>query len=136
MIVPTDTVVEDLVAYLISLRPDPNPHLGSGGNLTDAAERGKTLFNDKARCAGCHPAPLFTDKKMHNINVLSRSEPDGRYDTPSLIEGHRTSPYLHDGRAVTLKQVFTDHDKQGRHGKTNLLTDVELDDLVAFLRSL
>ena len=136
MIVPTDAVVEDLLAYLISLRPDPNPNLASDGKLTEAARRGKTLFSGKARCAGCHPAPLFTDNKMHNIGVLSRKEPDGRYDTPSLIEGHRTSPYLHDGRAMTLKQVFTDHDEQGRHGKANRLSDAELDDLVAFLRSL
>jgi cytochrome c peroxidase len=136
MIVPTEAVVEDLLAYLISLRPDPNPYLSSDGNLTEAAERGKTLFSGKANCAGCHPAPLFTDKEMHNVGVLTRNEPDGRYDTPSLIEGHRTSPYLHDGRAMTLKQVFTDHDEQERHGNAKRLTDAELDDLVAYLRSL
>ena len=136
MIVPTEAVVEDLVAYLSSLRPDPSPYLSADGKLSAAAERGKTLFNGKARCAGCHPAPLFTDKEMHNVGVLNANEPDGRYDTPSLVEGHRTSPYLHDGRAVTLKQVFADHDDQGRHGNGKLLTDAELDDLVAYLRSL
>ena len=136
MIVPTEAVVEDLLAYLTSLRPELNPNLTSDGERTEAAERGEALFRGKARCAGCHPAPLFTDKKMHNVGVLSQNEPDGRYDTPSLLEGHRTSPYLHDGRAMTLKQIFTEHDPQGRHGSAQQLTDAELDDLVAFLRSI
>jgi YVTN family beta-propeller protein len=86
--------------------------------------------------AGHHPAPLFTDNKMHNIGVLSWNEADGRYDTPSLIEAYRTSPYLHDGRAVTLEHIFAEHDPEGRHGKANQLTEAELHDLVAFLRSL
>ncbi len=51
MIVPTEEVVEDVLAYLISLRPDPNPNLAGDGKLTAAAERGKTLFSGKARCA-------------------------------------------------------------------------------------
>ncbi|MFV1968335.1 MAG: c-type cytochrome, partial [Pirellulaceae bacterium] len=136
MIVPTDEVVEDLRAYLVSLKPEPNPYLEPDGQRSAAAARGKVLFGGKAHCAGCHPAPYFTDKKMHNIGVLSRNEPDGRYDTPTLIEGHRTAPYLHDGRALTLKEVFTVHDEQGHHGKAHTLTDAELDDLVAYLRSL
>jgi hypothetical protein len=37
---------------------------------------------------------------------------------------------------MTFKQVFTDHDEQGRHGNAKQLTDAELDDLVAFLLSL
>jgi YVTN family beta-propeller protein len=113
MIVPTEQEVEDLFAYLISLRPLPSPHLMPDGKLTEAADRGKALFEGKASCARCHPAPYFTDKKMHNVGVLSANEPDGRYDTPSLIEAYRTAPYLHDG-----------------------LTDQEIDDLVAYLLSL
>ena len=136
MIVPTDAVVEDLLAYLTSLRPEPSPHLASDGELTAAAQRGKRLFDDKANCAGCHPLPYFTDKKMHNIGVLSHNEPDGRYDTPSLLEVHRTAPYLHDGRAMTLEQVFVVHDEQGLHGNAKALSDEELSDLVAYLRSL
>jgi cytochrome c peroxidase len=79
---------------------------------------------------------MFTDKKLHNIGVISDTDPDGRYDTPTLIEGYRTAPYLHDGRALTLKAVFTDHDPSGLHGKTKTLSKQELDDLVAYLQSL
>ena len=136
MIVPTEQEVEDLFAYLTSLRPLPSPHLMPDGKLTEAAERGKALFEGKANCARCHPAPYFTDKKMHNVGVLSANEPDGRYDTPSLIEAYRTAPYLHDGRALTIKDVLTVNNEKGQHGKTDTLTDQEIDDLVAYLLSL
>jgi len=136
MIVPTDQQVEDILAYLMALKPEPNPNLTADGQLTDAAKRGKRLFEGKVKCSGCHPAPYFTDKKMHNVGVLTHNEPDGRYDTPSLIEAHRTAPYLHDGRARTLKDVLTVHDKEALHGKIKGLTEQEINDLVAYMLSL
>lgn len=134
--VPAQSEVDDLVAYLGSLRPEMSPHCDANGNLSSAAQRGKTLFSGKAACASCHPPPMFTDKKLHHIGVISDTDSDGRYDTPTLIEGYRTAPYLHDGRALTLKAVFTDHDPHGLHGKTKTLSNQELDDLVAYLQSL
>ncbi len=136
MLVPTDQEVQDLFAYLISLRPVPSPHLAADGELTEAAKRGKGLFLGKANCGKCHPAPYFTDKKMHNIGVLNENEPDGRYDTPSLIEAYRTAPYLHDGRAGSLKDVLTESNGSKKHGKAHELTEAEMDDLVAYLLSL
>lgn len=136
MIVPTEKDVDDLYAYLISLRPVPSPHLTPDGKLTESAERGKSLFEGKASCVRCHPAPYFTDKQMHNVGVLSPNEPDGRYDTPSLLESYRTAPYLHDGRALTLKEIFTTNNEAKRHGDAHALNEQELDDLVAYLLSL
>jgi cytochrome c peroxidase len=136
MIVPTEKDVDDLFAYLISLRPVPSPHLTPEGKLTESAERGKSLFEGKAGCVRCHPAPYFTDKKMHNVGVLSPNEPDGRYDTPSLLESYRTAPYLHDGRALTLKDVLTADNSAKRHGAAHTLNEQEVDDLVAYLLSL
>lgn len=136
MLVPTEQEVEDLFAYLTSLRPVPSPHLTPDGKLTEEAERGKVLFDGRANCSRYHSGPYFTDQKMHNIGVLSENEPDGRYDTPSLIEAYRTAPYLHDGRALTLKDVFTVHNKKRRHGKADALNEQEIDDLVAYLLSL
>jgi cytochrome c peroxidase len=68
--------------------------------------------------------------------VLSPNEPDGRYDTPSLVEAYRTAPYLHDGRALTLKEVLTTHNKEHKHGGTEGLSVDEIDAIVAFLREL
>ena len=139
MVVPTSREVDGLLAYLTSLHPEPSPHLDAGGKLTAAAARGKVLFEGQAGCAECHPAPYFTDKKMYNVGVTTPNDPKkykGSYDTPTLIEAHRTAPYLHDGRALTLKDVLTEHDKLGKHGKLKGLNQSQIDDLVEYLRSL
>lgn len=73
---------------------------------------------------------------MHNVGVLSENEPDGRYDTPSLLEAYRTAPYLHDGRALTLKDVLTTHNAKKRHGNASDLSPEQIDDIVAYLLSL
>ena len=73
---------------------------------------------------------------MHNVGVLSENESDGKYDVPSLLEAYRTAPYLHDGRAATLKDVLTTHNQAGQHGKAKTLSPQEIDDLVAYLQSL
>ncbi|WP_419194204.1 beta-propeller fold lactonase family protein [Novipirellula herctigrandis] len=135
-IMPTSAEVDGLTAYLNSLEPESNPNLTEQGKLTDAAERGKAIFEGKGSCLYCHPAPYYTDKQMHNVGTPSPHEPDGQYDTPSLIELHRTAPYLHDGRAAEIRDVFTVHDEQGDHGSTKELSESELDDLIEYLRSL
>lgn len=136
---PTSQEVDDMLAYVVSLRPEPSPYLGADGKLTESAARGKLLFEDKAGCFQCHPAPLFTDKKMYNVGVVTPNEAKeygGKYDTPSLIEAYRTAPYLHDGRALTIKDVLTTHDKDGKHSTVKELKDKEIDDLVEYVLSL
>ncbi|MEZ6080946.1 MAG: hypothetical protein R3C56_36335 [Pirellulaceae bacterium] len=96
--VPTEKDVDDLYAYLISLRPVPSPHLTPDGKLTESAER-EVLFEGKANCVRLPSRTvLHRQRQMHTVGVLSPNEPDGRYDTPSLLESYRTAPYLHDGR--------------------------------------
>ena len=136
MMVPTDQEVEDLLSYMVSLQPVPSPHLTAEGKLTEAAARGKALFEGKAACAECHPAPYFTDRKMYDVGVDPETEGGQPYDNPTLLEIYRTAPYLHDGRALTLEEVFTTNDKLGTHGKTKGLSAQELDDLVAYVLSL
>ena len=58
------------------------------------------------------------------------------FDTPSLRELWMTYPFLHDGRAATLREVLTTFNADDRHGKTNDLSEIELTALEAFLRSL
>lgn len=136
LIVPTKQTIDDLTAYLSSLQPEPSPHRTPAGTLTEAARRGQKLFEGKAQCVRCHPAPLFTDLKLHNVGVLSPREPDGRYDTPTLVELWRTAPYLHDGRAATLEDVLTTHNPEDAHGSVSPLSEKEIADLIAYLKSL
>ena len=131
-VVPTAAEVDDLTAYAFTLRSEPNPVPPPA----EAVARGRAIFEGKAGCAACHPGPHFTDFKMHNVGITHPSEPDGLYDTPSLVEIYRTAPYLHNGRAATLRDVLTVHNPHDEHGHTKDLQPQEVDDLVAYLLSL
>jgi DNA-binding beta-propeller fold protein YncE len=135
-----DEEIDAVSTYLRSLEPEPSPFLKPDGSLTEAAARGKKIFEGKAGCAGCHPAPLFTDKQMYDVGTeyeLDRGKKfNGKFDTPILHECYRTAPYLHSGKAVTLKDVLTTCNKGDKHGTTSGLSEKEIDDLVAYLMSL
>jgi len=130
---PAKSEVDDLLAYAKSLRPEPNPNLPT---FAPAAARGKVLFEGKANCTRCHPSPLFTDNKSYNVGTASEGDPDGRYDTPSLIEAYRTAPYYHDGQAATMKEALTPRGPKDLHGRLKDLTPKEIDDLIAYVLSL
>jgi cytochrome c peroxidase len=120
--------------YLKSLRPVPSPHLVDG-RLSPAAERGRKLFvSDEIGCCRCHPSPLYTDLKKHNVGSRDANDRVDRFDTPTLVEVWRTAPYLHSGRYITIKELLAD----GKHGLENKreLSAQEVDDLVEFVLSL
>jgi cytochrome c peroxidase len=60
----------------------------------------------------------------------------GRFDTPTLVEVWRTTPYLHNGSARTIRDVLTARNNGDQHGKTAHLTPQEIDDLAAYVLSL
>ncbi|MDP2898723.1 MAG: cell surface protein [bacterium] len=125
---------EDAVAideYLKSLEPVPSTHLVNG-KLSEEAERGRKVF-EKAGCADCHPAPLYTDMKKHNVGTGKDREENSEFDTPTFIEVWRTAPYLYDGRAVTVTEVLTEFNRDDKHGVTSSLSERELADLIEFV---
>lgn len=131
-------VAESIDAYLLSLEPMPSPLLIKG-ELSEQARRGKAIFHDaKVGCASCHnSSELFTDKHSHDIGTEGTLDQGAsRFDTPTLIECWRTAPYLHDGSAVTIREVIKERNAQDRHGKTSHLTDEEIDALAAYVLSL
>jgi cytochrome c peroxidase len=139
--------LDALAAYCNSLEPTPSPHAEGPGRLSPAAERGRRLFeSERVGCAACHPAPTYTDSRpgarpftLHDVGTGTGDETEAlgpAYDTPSLIGVYRSAPYLHDGRAATLRDVLTTHNPEDRHGRTSHLSTTEVDDLIAFLKSL
>lgn len=129
--------VPAIVAYLGSLDYPRNPYRKKDGSLTDQAKRGEAVFKSaKAACNTCHGGPEFTDGKIH---VVGLEEPDDAYrgyNPPSLRGVYDKDPYLHDGRSGTLKDTL-----KGPHNPESVtgvgeLTDSELDDLIAYLKSL
>ncbi|MBL9129071.1 MAG: c-type cytochrome, partial [Verrucomicrobiales bacterium] len=124
-------------AFMDSLRPIPSPRL-VGGKLSASAERGKALFHsDAVGCAPCHRGEEFTDLKFHDVGTAGKYDnPTNRFDTPTLIEVWRSAPYLHDGRAATLREVLTTFNAKDEHGTTTHLTPAQIDDLVEYVLSL
>jgi len=121
-------------AYLKSLKPIPSPHLVDG-RLSDSARRGEKLF-EQVGCAHCHPSPLFTDFRLHDVGLTSGPDEGKAVDVPHLIEAWRTAPYLHDGRAATMKDVLTTFEHGNTQGKLSELSDGQINELVEYLLSL
>ena len=130
--------LDALTAFIESLQPRPSPFRHWNGTLTPAAQRGQVIFHRAdVGCATCHVPPLFTDLLLHDIGTgHGPGELLGpAFDTPSLRGIWHTAPYLHDGRAPTLRDVLTTHNPTDRHGRTAHLSEAELQDLMAFLLS-
>jgi mono/diheme cytochrome c family protein len=125
-------------AYVRSMEPVVSPFRTAGGDLSEKAKKGKVIFESaKTACATCHPAGLFTDLKTYDVGTHGELDREANaFDTPTLIEVWRTAPYLHDGSAMTLKDVLTTHNPKDQHGKTSHLTPEEVEALVEYLKSL
>jgi cytochrome c peroxidase len=125
----------------------PAPKLGVDGHLnprraTEEEKRGEALFNSKAKCNVCHPAPYYTDNLMHNLQAERFFKPrlvggmmataDGPIKTFPLRGIKDSPPFLHDGRLLTLDDTveFFNLILETR------LTDAEKRDLLAFLYTL
>jgi YVTN family beta-propeller protein len=139
--------LDALAEYSNSFEPTLSPHAAGPGKLAPAAERGKAVFlREDVGCAKCHSGPHYTDSaldakpfRMHDVGTGADDTTEKlgtRYDTPTLIGVYRTAPYLHDGKARTLREVLVESNRGDRHGKTSHLSPAEIDDLVEFLKSL
>ncbi len=127
---------EAIDEYLKSLQPIPSPYLVNG-ELSESAKRGKILFNSASTgCSDCHPAPLFTDLQMHDVGTRNYRDTQSDFDTPTLVEVWRTSPYLHDGRYITIKQMIIEGKHVDSGDRFSKLSEQEIDDLVEYVLSL
>ena len=134
---PTADDVKALVAYLDTLEFPRNPYRASESRLTPEAKRGEAVFrSSKAACNTCHGGPESSDGKVHVVGLEERDDAYQGYNPPSLKGVYDKDPYLHDGRAKTLRDAL----KNGHSPETvtglGELNDAELDDLVAYVKSL
>lgn len=130
----TKADTDAISAYLRSMESVPSPYL-IDGRLSRRAERGGRIF-ESAGCTPCHPAPLYTSNHSYNVGTGLGTQQDRLFDTPTLIEVWRTAPYLHDGRAATMEDVFRKHNPDNRHGRTSDLSPDDLAALVEYVLSL
>jgi cytochrome c553 len=147
-----DEDLDALAAYVSSLTEFPDsPHRRADGSMGEAAKRGRAIFeSDEAGCAGCHRGAALTDSAfgpdgapiVHDVGTLDATSgsrlggPLEGIDTPTLRGIWNTAPYLHHGKARTLRDVLVDHNPDDAHGRTSHLSDEQLDDLIAYLLAL
>lgn len=171
---PTPLEIEALALYTSLLPTLPNPFVGADGapvetlvlpdGRTGQPRKGLELFEGKAECAGCHPAPQFTtdqDPKTRGrfIDVgtprfmpLREALQNTRFEgfgTPALVGSWDVFPMLTTGLAglgvrpdgaVRVETRFplrvAIEQWAPRHGRADLLTDAQRDDLLAYVMSL
>ena len=66
----------------------------------------------------------------------TRSTRSGKFDVPHLNNIYDSAPYLHNGMANTLEEIWTVHNPYDTHGVTNDMTKDQLNDLIEYLKTL
>ncbi|MBZ5703361.1 MAG: beta-propeller fold lactonase family protein [Acidobacteriia bacterium] len=128
--------LKDLVAFVKSIPLPPNRHLAADGQLTPAQERGKAVFFRK-KCETCHPpATHYTAKYGTDVGSATKFDTAGLFDIPQLDRVYQTAPYLHNGEALTLEEIWTLYNLEDKHGVTSDMTKEQLNDLIEYLKTL
>jgi YVTN family beta-propeller protein len=137
----------DLVTFVLALPMRPNRFRLPGGELTPAQERGKAIFDRVTykdgrpipqgnQCAFCHSGPKHTNTKLSDVGSGKPTDRSPMIDVPHLTNVVYSPPYLHDGSARSLEEIWTVFNPKDTHGVTNDLTKDELNDLIEYLRTL
>ena len=140
--------LEALLTYLNNIPLAPNRHLAPDGQLSEAQERGKTIFyrqytNEgrvipmQNRCDTCHPAEThYTARISTEVGSATKYDTNGMFDIPQLDRVYEDAPYLHNGEALTLEEIWTVFNNQDTHGVTSDMSKEQLNDLIEFLKTL
>jgi len=141
-----DLTLADLVIYIRSIPARPNRYKLPGYELRSVEARGEKIFEreiDKFgnpipvgnRCSYCHSGAKGTSQRSFDIGTKMETDDSGMLDTPQLLNIALTAPYLHDGSARTLEEIWTVYNPNDKHGRTNDLSKDELNDLIEYLRT-
>ncbi len=136
----------DLTVYMRSIAPRPNRWKLPGREQTPAQERGQALFersvdkfgkpiDEYNRCSYCHSGPKGTNQKLFDVGTRKPNDNYTLLKSAPLTNIALTAPYLHDGSAQTLEEIWTVYNPDDKHGRTNDLTKDELNDLIEYLRT-
>ncbi len=139
--------LEDLVAFIKAMPLRPNRYRLPNGELTPAQERGKAIFErtrgkngqpipENNQCPVCHSGAHYTNQQLADVGSGKWSDRSPLFDTPQLNNIALTAPYLHDGSARSLEEIWTVFNPKDTHGLTNDLQKDELNDLIEYLKTL
>jgi len=132
--------------YIATIPRPPNRYRPLGAPLTDAQRRGKrmyerTMANDgsvippEGRCVTCHPSPLYTNHSVVDVGTKMKYDREVKFDVPHLNNIYDSAPYLHNGIAHTLEEIWTRYNPDDKHGVTNDMTKDQLNDLIEYIRT-
>ena len=142
-----DADLADLITYVASIPLRPNRYRLPNGELTPAQERGKALFErsrrkdgmvipEGNRCSFCHSGKYYTNRQLADVGTGKPTDRSPLIDVPHLTNVAYSAPYLHDGSARTLEEIWTVFNPKDTHGVTNDLMKDELNDLIEYLKAL
>jgi YVTN family beta-propeller protein len=137
----------NLVTFVMALPVRPNRYRLPAGELTPPQERGKAIFNRTAykdgrpipkenQCAYCHSGPKYSNNQLFDVGTGKPTDRSPKIDVPHLPNVAYSAPYLHDGSARSLEEIWTIFNPKDTHGVSNDLTKDELNDLIEYLRTL
>ena len=137
----------DLVSYIKSMPSRPNRYRAKDGELTEAQQRGQAIFertrtkngtpiDENNQCSVCHSGPHYTSLKLVDAGTGKPTDRSPLMDMPQLNNVAASAPYLHDGSARTLEEIWTVFNPHDKHGVTNDLSKDELNDLIEYLKTL
>ena len=143
----TPEQLEALDTYICTIPRPPNRYRPLGSELTEAQRRGKEMFertrtNDgrvipkDKRCATCHFPPMYTDRSQRDVGTKMWLDHESHFDVPHLNNIYDSAPYLHNGVAETLEEIWTRYNPNDEHGVTNDMTKDQLNDLIEYLKTL
>ena len=133
--------------YITTIPRPPNRYRPIGADLTPAQRRGKVIFyrsmtNDgrvipnEGRCGFCHMPPYYTNRGKFDVGTKHDIDRAGVFDVPHLNNIYDSAPYLHNGSARTLEEIWTVLNPYDKHGYTNDMTKDQLNDLIEYLKTL
>jgi len=142
-----DQELSRLVTFVMSIPARPNRYRQPDGQLTAAQARGKEIFERMRmksgrqiprhnQCAYCHSGPKFTNRKLSYVGTTKATDNDEMLDVPHLTDVAYSAPYLHDGSARTLEELWTVFNPADAHGVTSDLSPTEIHDLAEYLKTL
>jgi len=128
-----------------------------------ATNNGKPLL-PQDRCAHCHSGAYGTNRQVSAVattmwfdaivdtdltDLFNAAEfghlgayffmdagmPSAAFDSPHLTNIAYSAPYMHNGAARTLEEIWTRYNMVNRHGAAADLTRRQLNDLIAYLKS-
>ncbi len=143
----TPQELTDLVTYVYSLPYRPNRYRLAKGGLSAAQERGRMIFGrtrskngnpipETNQCGSCHSGPKYTNQQQVDVGTGKPTDRSPVIDVPQLSNVAYSGPYLHDGSARSLEEIWTVFNPKDAHGVTNDLTKDELNDLIEYLKTL